>query len=166
MLKFTQYCIILFLLCVIAGTISSVGAEVFFRNGSSVPSGTPVDLLIREIKSSDEQPSIAFFYNSHCGGCQDALTYLSNLSRNHPELYPTGYDLLNNTTNGKLFDKTVKEYNQTHFSYPVIFMGPVVLQGSDDISTYYEPLALEVQKKQNNPFLEFFYKFLKLANLP
>lgn len=141
----------LLLLCSLAMFISSASAEVFVKNGSTVPDGTSADLLIQEILASDEPISTAFFYNTHCGACHQALEHLKGLAEIHPEIYPPSYDLFNNTTNGKLFDEAKQAYHQQHISYPVVFIGSVVLEGNDAISTYYEPLALAVQKKQKSP---------------
>nr|WP_319540862.1 cytochrome c biogenesis CcdA family protein [uncultured Methanospirillum sp.] len=143
------------LICSLAVLISSASAEVFVKNGSSIPDGTPADLLIQDILASDEPVSTAFFYNTHCGICHEALEYLKGLAEIHPEIYPASYDLFNNTTNGKLFDEAKLAYNQKYISYPVIFIGPVVLEGYDAISTYYEPLALAVQKNKKSPIDTF-----------
>ena len=143
------------LLCSLAVLISTASAEVFVKNGSSIPDGTPADLLIQDILASDKPASTAFFYNTHCGVCHEALEYLKGLAEIHPEIYPASYDLFNNTTNGKLFDEAKLAYNQKHISYPVIFIGPVVLEGYDAISTYYEPLALAVQKNKKSPIDTF-----------
>ena len=145
----------LLLFCSLAVLISSASAEVFVKNGSSIPDGTPADLLIQEILASDEPISTAFFYNTHCGACHEALEHLKELAEIHPEIYPASYDLFNNTTNGKLFDEAKQAYNQQHISYPVVFIGPVVLEGNEAISTYYEALALAVQKKQKSPIDSF-----------
>ena len=93
------------LLCCVGVLISSVSAEVFVQTGSSIPDGTPADLLIQEILHSDEPISTAFFYNTHCGACHEALEHLNELAQIHPEISPPSYDRFNNTTNGKMFDE-------------------------------------------------------------
>jgi cytochrome c biogenesis protein CcdA len=135
--------------------MSPASAEIFVKNGSSIPDGTPADLLIQEIMSSDEPISTAFFYNTHCGACHQAREHLNELAQIHPEIYPASYDLFNNTTNSRAFDETKQAYNQKFISYPVIFIGPVVLEGNEAISTYYEPLALAAEKKKSNSLFGF-----------
>ncbi|HWQ68187.1 MAG TPA: cytochrome c biogenesis CcdA family protein [Methanospirillum sp.] len=147
--------IFLCFLCILAVFISSASAEVYLKNGSTIPDGTPAEILIQEIQASNEPISSAFFYNTHCGACHEARSYLTDLAQIHPEIYPLSYDLFNNTTNGKLFDQAKLTYNREHISYPVIFIGPIVLEGNEAISAYFEPLALAVQKKQKNPVSGF-----------
>jgi cytochrome c biogenesis protein CcdA len=142
--------VLFLLLCSVAVLISSASAEVFIKNGSSIPDGTPADQLIQEILASDDPITTAFFYNTHCGACHQAVEHLKGLAEIHPEIYPASYDLFNNTTNSKLFDEAKLAYNQQHISYPVIFIGPIVLEGNEAISTYYESLALAVQKRQSS----------------
>lgn len=155
MANYGSQIITLLLLCSFAMLISSAGAEVFLKNGSAVPDGTPIDTLTQEVQSFNEPISSAFFYNTHCGACHEALAYLDELAKTYPDIYPASYDLFNNTTNGKLFDEAKIAYNQEHISYPVVFIGPVVLEGNDAIFTYFETLALAAKKKQSNPFIGF-----------
>jgi len=147
--------ITLLLICSLAMLISSASAEVYLKNGSTVPDKTPADILIQEIQASNEPISSAFFYNTHCSACHEALSFLNERAQIHPEIFPVSYDLFNNTTNGKLFDEAKQAYNRNHISYPVVFIGPVVLEGNEAISTYFEPLALAVQKKQSNQLSGF-----------
>ena len=142
-------------LCSLVLLISSASAEVYLKNGSTVPDGTPADFLIQELLASNEPTSSVFFYNIHCTACHKALAFLKELGQIHPEISPVSYDLFNNTTNGKLFDEAKLAYNRPHLSYPVVFIGPIVLEGNDAISTYFEPLALAWQKKQSNQFFGF-----------
>jgi len=147
--------VLLFLLCSLAMLIPSASAEVYMQNGSMVPDGTPAEVLIQQISASKEPISSAFFYNTHCGACHEARAYLTELAEVHPEIYPASYDLFNNTTNSELFNEAKQAYNQKFISYPVVFIGPVVLEGNDAISTYYEALALAAEKKKNNSLFGF-----------
>jgi cytochrome c biogenesis protein CcdA len=145
----------LLLLCCFAAVMVPASAEVFLQNGSSVPEGTSADQLIGEILSSREPVSTVFFYNLHCSACHESIVYLQELEKRHPGTYPVSYDLFNNTTTHELFQEAKQAYNQQYLSYPVIFIGPVVLEGTGAISTYYEPLILAVQKSQSSSLSGF-----------
>ena len=141
--------------------IPGIHAEIFDSNGSKISmNNTSIDQLIEKVRSYPEPITASMFYSSHCGSCHDTVSYLTQLSQNQSELGPVMYDLVNNTTNGKIFDQTKSAYHMRRASYPVVFIGPFVLQGADTIALYYELLAREAFHNQQNPILEMLTRII------
>ena len=89
---------------------------------------------------------IKFFYNTHCGSCQEAVNYLNGFETRHQDIKVEYHDLYNSSLNNSMYAQYKTEFNNnTDIHYPVIFIGNVGIAGSNDIELYTEPLSLWYQ---------------------
>ncbi len=147
---------ILFLVLLFFGT--SVDADVYLKNGTYLKEEVSPDFLIGEIMADSNLSEPVLFYNQYCGACHTAREYIAAVLAQKSEIRTEQYDLFNNTTNRALFEAVKAEFNRNTLSYPVVIIGPVMLEGNEAISTYYEPLAEAASKR--GPSLSSILSFL------
>ncbi len=146
-----QNSLLLLFLVITSVFISPVGADVYLKNGSYVTEPVSPDLLISEITSSSNHPVPGFFYNIHCGACHSAKAHIDEVIARRPEIRVDQYDLFNNTPNRELFEAVKADFGRNTLSYPVVIIGPVMLEGNEAITTYFEPLAAAASEQNQDP---------------
>jgi cytochrome c biogenesis protein CcdA len=85
-----------------------------------------------------------FFYRDGCSPCEEAKTFMLNVSQDFPALTVHDFEISNSSN----YDLMVQYYNYhnitspTNYVYPVVFIGNQVLIGLDEIQSNLEPLLL------------------------
>ena len=140
------------LLIVLILCTGSVSAGVFLKNGSDVTSVHPSETILSDPNTTPGDYSVTFFYNTHCGACHLAMTYLNEYSAAHPGILITSYDLFNSSEGKSLFEQYKAEYHRQYVSVPSVFIGNAGLEGEsairenfDELVTWYE------QNKKTGP---------------
>lgn len=146
-----RYCLVLLFLVIISVIASPVGADVYLKNGTFVTEPVSPELLIGEITSQPNHPVPGFFYNIHCGACHSAKEFIEEVVARRPDIRVEQYDLFNNTTNRELFEAVKTEFGRNTLSYPIVIIGPVMLEGNEAIKTYFEPLAAAASEQARDP---------------
>jgi len=140
------------LLIVLIFCTGSVSAGVFLKNGSDVTGDHPSETILSDLNTTPGDYSVTFFYNTHCGACHLAMTYLNEYSAAHPGILITSYDLFNSSEGKSLFEQYKAEYHRQYVSVPSVFIGNAGLEGEsairenfDELVTWYE------QNKKTGP---------------
>ncbi|PKL60432.1 MAG: hypothetical protein CVV33_02720, partial [Methanomicrobiales archaeon HGW-Methanomicrobiales-4] len=138
-------CIFLILLYLTGGA----SGAVFLKNGSDVDGNNTFEAIISDTNNTAGNYSIEFFYNTHCGACHVAMTYLNEYNAAHPEIVINSYDLFNSSDNKILFEDYKAAYNRSYVSVPSIFIGNVGLEGESAIREHFEPLVAWYENGKN-----------------
>lgn len=120
---------------------AAVSGSVYLKNGTEITEDNAYITILQDQNTTSENFSITFFYNTHCGACHTAMSYLDDYQELNPGVVISYYDLFNSTENRELFEGIKKEYNRQYASVPIIFMGNAVLEGAGAIRTNFEPLV-------------------------
>ncbi len=144
------------LLIVLILCTGSVSAGVFLKNGSDVIGEHPADVILSDPNTTPGDYSVTFFYNTHCGACHLAMTYLNEYSAAHPGILVTSYDLFNSSEGKSLFEQYKAEYHRQYVSVPSVFIGNAGLEGEsairenfDELVTWYEQNKKTITPGQN-----------------
>ncbi|HWQ64438.1 MAG TPA: hypothetical protein VN429_08470 [Methanospirillum sp.] len=129
------------LLIVLILCTGPVSAGVFFKNGSDVVSDHPVETILSDPNTTPGDYSATFFYNTHCGACHLAMTYLNEYSAAHPGVVITSYDLFNSSESKVLFEQYKTEYHRQYVSVPSVFIGNAGLEGESAIRENFDTLV-------------------------
>ncbi|PWR70516.1 cytochrome c biogenesis CcdA family protein [Methanospirillum lacunae] len=129
---------LLFVLILCTGPAS---AGVFLKNGSDVIGDHPADTILSDPNTTPGDYSATFFYNTHCGACHLAMTYLNEYSAAHPGVVITSYDLFNSSENKVLFEQYKAEYHRQYVSVPSVFIGNAGLEGESAIRENFDSLV-------------------------
>ncbi len=132
------------LIVLILGT-GSVSAGVFLKNGSDVSGDHPAETILSDPNTTPGDYSAVFFYNTHCGACHLAMTYLNEYNAAHPGIEINSYDLFNSSEGKAIFEQYKAEYHRQYVSVPSVFIGNAGLEGEsairenfDELVTWYE----------------------------
>ncbi|MFH0967771.1 MAG: hypothetical protein V1862_08835, partial [Methanobacteriota archaeon] len=128
---------------------SCASGAVFLKNGSDVTGNNTFETIISDANTTAGNYSIDFFYNTHCGACHVAMTYLNEYNAAHPETIINSYDLFNSSDNLALFGEYKTAYHRSYVSVPSIFIGNVGLEGESAIREHFEPLVAWYEKDRN-----------------
>jgi glutaredoxin-related protein len=125
-------------------------ASVFLQDGTEIPGDHLLATMNNTTNLSSSPFPIHFFYNTHCGSCQEAVEYLNGFMVKNPEITVSFHDLYNSSMNSTLFTEYKSKFNDNiNIHYPAVFIGDVVLVGSFDIGSYTETLTKWYQEKGN-----------------
>jgi len=128
---------------------SSVSGAVFLMNGSDVTGNDTFEKIISDVNSTSGTYSIVFFYNTHCGACHVAMTYLNEYNAANPDITINSYDLFNSSDNKILFEQYKAAYHRSYVSVPSVFMGNIGLEGESAIREHFAPLVAWYEKDRN-----------------
>lgn len=137
-----------FVTLVLLSSIASAG--VFLKNGTDIIGDDPVRTILSDPNTTAGDYSITFFYNTHCGACHLAMTYLTEYSAAHPDVVISSYDLFNSSESKVLFERYKSEYHRSYVSVPSIFIGNIGLEGEQAIRENFDPLVSWYEKNQGN----------------
>ena len=105
-----------------------------------------------QVNQSTTPQALYFFYADGCGPCEEAKTFMLQVSQNFSAL--TVYDFeIHNSSNYNLMTQYYNYYNITNYTWPVIFIGNQVLIGLDEIESNVVNLLLNGTGIQQNATL-------------
>nr|WP_319539267.1 hypothetical protein [uncultured Methanospirillum sp.] len=140
------------LLIVLILCTGSVSAGVFLKNGSDVTGDHPSETILSDPNTTPGDYSVTFFYNTHCGACHLAMTYLNEYNAAHPGILITSYDLFNSSEGKSLFEQYKAEYHRQYVSVPSVFIGNAGLEGESAIRENFDKLVTWYeQNKKTGP---------------
>jgi len=154
--------VFLFLSLTCTYALAPAYADVFSHNGTVLDEETSLIPVAFETEGGiNGNYSVYFFYNIHCNHCQAAIRYLEEYGSSRTDFSVKSYDLYENKEVRELFEGFKQEYNLPHISYPAMFIGDVVLEGSPSIERHFAPLYEENQKRkeQQTDFTRGFFVF-------
>ena len=119
--------------------ILPVGATIFAEDGSEL---TIEDLLVmvNTTKPGDNSAPVVFFYDPECGPCIPVHDYLEKYLSGHPDVTVEMVNLSAVPEAEARMSDLYRHHNRDMMNTPVIFFGPMGLEGTDEIINDFEML--------------------------
>jgi thiol-disulfide isomerase/thioredoxin len=129
----------LFLIIGISIGIMPVSATIFAEDGSELTVGDLYDMVNMTRPANNTTP-VTFFFDPECGPCIPVHAYLENYLTNHPDVNVTMVNLSSGPESESMMRDLFIQHNRTMMNTPVIFFGPMGLEGTDEIISHFELL--------------------------
>ena len=144
---YSRISIVTILLLLFVTGLVPVSADIIGRNETLIDtSGDIVGVAFTTEGGTDGTYGVYFFYSSQCGSCHDAIAYFEELAGNDTAFGISQYDLASDEEHSKLYKSFKEAYNVTSLAYPAVFIGDVILEGSDTIRDQFPKLYDENQR--------------------
>lgn len=137
--SFNYQTIMLALLAMVAFLAFPVSATIFSENGSNV---TVSDLYNLTNSTSTVPGNItpAFFYDPDCGACGPAHEYIEAYVADHPGLDLQVVNISEGQEANDRLNAYYMTYNREWMNIPVVFVGPMGLEGTDEVINNFDGL--------------------------
>jgi len=112
-------------------------ATIFLEDGSNL---TPSELytLTNETKPDNTTSPVVFFYDPECGSCGPAHEYIEKYHSEHPESNISIVNLSADRESEAELNYYYSSYKRDFMYIPVVFIGPVGLEGNEEIISGFE----------------------------
>ena len=121
--------VLLFLFLVISPAV----AEALPGPSPSLSKSPGSEPVFSPVLMQDGKPVVYFFYNTNCGECLGAVSFIQDFAASHPEVTVISIDIRQSDENLFLF-KAFKDYYGASFApVPTVFVGYTTLSGADEI---------------------------------
>ena len=115
---------------------SPVSAE-FFIKGTDLTEDEFIEYL-QTTEPEYVENSIIYFYDPGCGSCIPAHEFLENYILENPDTEILMFDLTESEKNREMFDEKKTEFERSPVFIPVLYIGPVALEGFTEIEEFFE----------------------------
>ena len=128
-ISWTVYCLFLFSIII---SLSPASATIFSDNGTDL---TPTELfnITNETKPVNTTNPVVFFFDPECGSCKPVHEFLLKYISEHHDVKIVMVNLSAEKNGKDMLDSYYLEYKRQLEYVPVVFIGPVGLEGTDDI---------------------------------
>jgi len=112
-------------------------ATVFVEDGKEL---TINDLyeMVNTTKPANNSAPVVFFYDPECGPCIPVHEYLEKYISDHPVVEVEMVNLSAGPESEAMMSDLYIQHNRSMMNTPVIFFGPVGLEGTDEIINGFE----------------------------
>lgn len=112
-------------------------ATVFVEDGKEL---TIDDLyeMVNTTKPANNSAPVVFFYDPECGPCITVHEYLEKYISDHPVVEVEMVNLSAGPESEAMMSDLYIQHNRSMMNTPVIFFGPVGLEGTDEIINGFE----------------------------
>jgi hypothetical protein len=130
---------LILLLAIVSMSVAPVSAVIFSEDGSNV---TVSDLynLTNSTDTIAGNISPVFFYDPDCGACGPVHEYIEGYMADHPEMIFKMVNLSEGQEAENLLDAYYSTYNREWVNIPVVFIGPMGLEGTQEIINNFDGL--------------------------
>jgi hypothetical protein len=112
--------------------ISPVAAAIFDKEGKDLTESQLYELT-NATSPTEENKTVIYFYDPDCGSCAKVEEFMTPFLEKNPEAKVKKISVATNETMQQFTEKKT-EYNREKIFVPVMFFGPVALEGSNDIT--------------------------------
>lgn len=134
-ITFQRVAIIMFILLNV--WIVPVSAMIFAEDGSNL-TVEDLNMMTNTTKPAHNTEPVTFFYDQECGPCIPVHDYLVNYLSEHPDIEVEMVNLSSGSESERRMGEMYIQHNRTLMNTPVIFFGPVGLEGTDEIINAFE----------------------------
>jgi hypothetical protein len=124
----------------IASTILAIfpaSGTIFTRDGTELDEAGLKTLLENSAPSYNES-EVMFFFDKKCGACGPAHNFIEAYLEENPDNPIESIDLAEGPEKMIRFRELKTTFNREKVYIPVIYIGPVALEGTDDVMTYFK----------------------------
>jgi len=133
----TAALIAVFILIGMSLSIFPASATIFFEDGSN-RTISELYTLTNGSQPTDSTAPAVFFYDPNCSACTPAHEYLTTYITAHPETPIELVDLSESPAAEDRLNSLYISHNREWMNIPVMFIGPVGLEGTNEIITDFE----------------------------
>jgi hypothetical protein len=116
----------------VVAALSPVCATIFTVNGSDITE-TELYELTNGTSPSGEIDPVTYFYDPDCESCQEAGEFFTTFLTANPEVPLEKLNIFNETGEVQKFYEFKTRFSRENLYVPVVFVGPVGLEGASDI---------------------------------
>lgn len=117
--------------------MAPVSATFFIEDGSEIDKDGLLELISGEAPEYAED-AVVFFYDPGCGACTPAHEFLLEYIEEQPDTKVQLLDLSNSTEERDRFNELKKQFNRQTVYTPVLYIGPVAVEGYTEIMENFE----------------------------
>ncbi|HOJ96547.1 MAG TPA: hypothetical protein PK024_06925 [Methanospirillum sp.] len=133
--SFPKIFIVLFL--AVSIVVMPVRATIFAEDGSELTIGDLYDMVNTTHPANNTTP-VTFFFDPECGPCIPVHEYLETYLTDHPDVSVMMVNLSSGPESEAMMRDLFIQHNRTIMNTPVIFFGPMGLEGTDEIINHFE----------------------------
>jgi hypothetical protein len=154
--------IAVFILIGMSLSIFPASATIFFEDGSN-RTISELYTMTNGSQPTDSAAPAVFFFDPNCSACTPAHEYLTAYITAHPDIPLELVDLSENPAAEDRLNTLYISHNREWMNIPVMFIGPVGLEGTNEIITDFEGVNSWYTRKDMSQD-GFWNQFLKNVN--
>jgi thiol-disulfide isomerase/thioredoxin len=112
-------------------------AVIFIEDGSELDESALLKYL-EEPAPAFEEPVVIYFYDPHCGACSPVHDFLDSYLEENPETILEQVSLEEDPEGMDKFREFSDAYKRDKTFIPLMFIGPVGLEGTNEITDYFD----------------------------
>lgn len=125
------------ILLILAISFSPVSATIFTINGTELDEAGLMSYLEKPAPAFEE-PVILYFYDPHCGSCSAIHDFWETYLKENPDTILEQVNLEEGPEQMDRFKEFSETYKRDKAFIPLVYIGPVALEGTDDIKNYFD----------------------------
>lgn len=133
-LRWILACLLVIGICL---SVVPVSATIFTKEVSNLSEPELYELTNGTAPSEAKEP-VFFLYDPECGSCAPAHEYLQEYLAEHPDVKVEMLSLSEGTEGKDKYDELKAAFHREKVYIPVMYLGPIALEDSNDIKTYFE----------------------------
>lgn len=114
-----------------------VSAAIFIEDGTELDEAALITYL-EEPAPEFETPVVIYFYDPNCGACMPVHDFWDTYLKENPDVILEQVNLEEGSEQMDRFKKFAEEFHREKAFIPLAYIGPVSLEGTDDIRNYFD----------------------------
>jgi hypothetical protein len=114
-----------------------VSATIFIEDGTELDEQGLIQYL-KEPAPDFEKPGAIYFYDPNCGACMPVHDFWDTYLKENPDVILEQVNLEEGADQMDRFKEFSQSYNREKTFIPLVYLGPVALEGTDDIKNYFD----------------------------
>lgn len=114
-----------------------VSATIFIEDGSEFDKYDLLEYLEEPAPAFDE-PVVIYFYDPYCSACDSAHDFLDSYLEDNPDTILEQINLEDGSDEMDMFREFSDAFNREKAFIPLMYIGPVALEGPDEISEHFD----------------------------
>jgi len=114
-----------------------VSAAIFIEDGTELDE-TALITYLEEPAPEFETPVVIYFYDPNCGACMPVHDFWDTYLKENPDVILEQVNLEEGSEQMDRFKKFAEEFHREKAFIPLAYIGPVSLEGTDDIRNYFD----------------------------
>lgn len=114
-----------------------VSAAIFIDDGTELDESALIAYL-KEPAPEFETPLVIYFYDPNCGGCMQVRDFWDTYLKENPDVILEEVNLEEGPEQMNRFKEFAEEFHREKAFIPLAYIGPVSLEGTDDIRNYFD----------------------------
>lgn len=114
-----------------------IAAAIYSEDGTKLDE-SDLQVILGDPVLSYDTPQVLFFYDPDCGACSPVHEYLDAYLEDNPDVVIEYINLEDGPDQMSQFKEITEIFNQEKLFIPLVCIGPVALEGPDDVLIHFE----------------------------